>query len=283
MKKLSFALIAFLGLGMSIARAQAPCTPNPSSVTLNPQKYLGAAAFAPDPLPEATVGQAYDQVIQFKAVKNLSVSGLTVVIKSVKVIGFKGAQVANAYDWINYQVASANPADVTTGDTITVTPAGDTIAGCIRMTGTPTCKTEAGKDTILLVIKVVPENQGLQGIIDAQIGEGIELQFKVNGTATDPVCEAASIADAIRRQMNLSVFPTPTNGNVKVSYNLPVFTDVTAEVYSADGRLVYSRVEKNPMVGENTMEIPAENFVPGLYVVNLKVAGTTVSKKLVRN
>ena len=280
MKKLSLLLTVVFGLSLTKVYAQ-PCTPNPESVTLNPQKYLGAAAFAPDPLPEATVGEAYDEVIQFKAIKNLTVSGLTVEIKSVKVFGFRGKANPAAYDWVQYEVASANPEDVTTGvDTVTVTPSGDFIAGCIRMTGTPTAK---ACDTIILLVKVIPANAGLQGIIDAQIGEGIPLAFNVNGAGADSCTAQASLADVIRRQMNLSVFPTPATGNVTVSYSLPVFTDVTAEVYSADGRLVFSATEKNPVVGENKLEVPAQSFAPGIYVVNMKLAGTTVSKKFVRN
>lgn len=280
MKKLFLTWAVLFGLALTQVYAQ-PCTPNPASVNLSPTKYLGAAAFAPDPLPAATVGQQYDQVIQFKAVKNLSVSGLNIEIKEVKVFGFKGQANPDAYNWVQYQVASANPSDVTTGvDTVTVTPQGDIIAGCIRMTGTPTAK---ACDTILVKVRVIPANSNLQSVIDQQIGEGIPLSFNVNGEGADTCRAAASIADVIRRQMNLLVYPTPTTGNVSVSYSLPIFTDVTAEVYSADGRMVYSTKENNPVVGTNTFEIPAQSFAPGLYVVNMKVAGTTVSKKFVRN
>ncbi|MDW8334735.1 MAG: T9SS type A sorting domain-containing protein, partial [Bacteroidia bacterium] len=255
---------------------QAPCTPNPAAVTLRPELFFGAAGFAPNPLPEATVGQAYDQVIQFKALKQLT-DPIPLTITAVKVIGFTGQQVPNAYNWVNYQVVSSNPADVTTGvDTIVVTPQGDTISGCIRLTGTPTCKTEAGKDTILLKIQVVP--QGLpQSVVDNALGPGVRLKFAVNGAASDPTCQATSIAEAIQRTFDVSILPTRTTGNVTVNYTLPVYSRVKAEVYSADGKLVYTTTD-DATAGLNTMEIPSQNFAPGLYIVRMHVGGTTTSK-----
>jgi len=68
---------------------------------------------------------------------------------------------------------------------------------------------------------------------------------------------------------NLSVYPNPTTGKVKVTYSLAQATDVTVVVYDLTGRVVTQKALGNKLIGanEDELEIGARS---GQYILQLQ-------------
>jgi hypothetical protein len=102
-------------------------------------------------------------------------------------------------------------------------------------------------------------------------GGGIFYQFTVGMTNTiedNPVAETNQ----------LNVYPNPSNGNVRMDFDLTNQQDGVIEVYDLLGNVVYSCQFKNTAIGSIETDLSFLNT--GMYVVTLITGEQRISKKL---
>ncbi|MCF7809547.1 T9SS type A sorting domain-containing protein [bacterium] len=78
-----------------------------------------------------------------------------------------------------------------------------------------------------------------------------------------------------------SIYPNPFNSSVTVSYNLPVSSDVSLQLFDILGREVASLFNEWQTVGSHTVVIDNTELSAGLYLIRLKSGSDVVVRKVV--
>lgn len=99
---------------------------------------------------------------------------------------------------------------------------------------------------------------------------GQMLVMRTGGTVGLPIYD--------RIAKSIELFPNPTNTEATVRFTLPSVEKVSINVYSQEGKLVYTQSETLEM-GEQEITFPTNNFSSGNYLVEVK-ANTTVVNTL---
>jgi len=68
----------------------------------------------------------------------------------------------------------------------------------------------------------------------------------------------------------ISTFPTPSNGSVRIEYEVAIPTEITFMVYDPSGRIVWETIIHKSNPGRKTLSIPSELIdTSGMYFVRL--------------
>jgi hypothetical protein len=243
------------------------CVPNPEGV-------------APEALAVGTVGEPYDETLQFKAQTQFpAFPPLTTTpsnILHVDITGVGSAKGLSTYNWMSYNVVSANPCD----EGGRLSPCNSLIAGCVRMTGTPNvknCANDSNPDSLLILLRITTDNPTLNAVLP-NFFDGIPYPLYVNGSSADP-CEV-SVADMIRRAMSVQIYPNPSGGSATASFVVPTVGTASIEAITLDGRTAFRKQLENA-VGRQNVEIP--DLAPGFYTVKVRAGGVSQALKYVRS
>ena len=76
------------------------------------------------------------------------------------------------------------------------------------------------------------------------------------------------------------VFPNPFNASTKVTYSLPIRSQVTLQLFDLRGRQVAELFEGMQTVGVHTATLNASGLASGLYFVRLEAAQQTETQKV---
>jgi len=79
----------------------------------------------------------------------------------------------------------------------------------------------------------------------------------------------------------LSVSPNPSKGSVNISYDIPVESSVTLQLYNNYGQLIKVLTEERAYPGKHTQRYDLSNLSPGIYIVKLSSNLGSDSQKLV--
>jgi len=317
MKKLVLTLAVAAAMGAAV-QAQ-DCTPVPNACT---PTSLIPACLAPEAglcFVQGTAGNERADLFIAKAVSITSPLALTVPIRQVIVTAVDYVPagltmtICHAYD-------QANPGqtvcfDVNTDGTI---PTGQGVMRrddndtrdfnvCATLTGTATTPT-ATTDSVIIRAQVyvgltlpfaipptltdVGEGTSLATLLadptagpiltSLGLSDQIDFEYKVSVNPTGQACTVSN-DKALEFAANFRVYPNPTSAGVSAAYSLTEASDVRAEVFAADGRLVYSADLGRQLPGENSFDVPAERLTAGVYVISLNTGSVRISQKFVRN
>jgi hypothetical protein len=103
----------------------------------------------------------------------------------------------------------------------------------------------------------------------------LQINTTGNGTVTQiqykDSIPAIGIEDIYSVILEASIFPNPSNENVSVKYSLNKKADVIIELFSADGKQIFSEVFENQVPGEivNTFNLTSYHLSDGNYLVRL--------------
>lgn len=71
-------------------------------------------------------------------------------------------------------------------------------------------------------------------------------------------------------EMNVSLFPNPSNGPTNLEFELPLQSKVGIEIYSMEGRLVANLPAQSLNAGNYRMQLPTSDLISGMYLVKVK-------------
>ncbi|MBT3234024.1 MAG: T9SS type A sorting domain-containing protein [Calditrichaeota bacterium] len=78
-----------------------------------------------------------------------------------------------------------------------------------------------------------------------------------------------------------NIYPNPFNSSIRLSYGLPVATDVNINIYDLTGRLVDVLVSGSVKAGNHTAVWDAHDISSGIYMCRLEANGVSKSRKLI--
>lgn len=99
-------------------------------------------------------------------------------------------------------------------------------------------------------------------------------------TSTVTVDESVSTTN-IDYVTNLSIYPNPTNGQVRIDLELSRNADVAVSIYTVTGVLVEDFGKSN--TAKQTHQVDLSNYAAGMYLVRFVVDNKVVTKKLILN
>lgn len=104
------------------------------------------------------------------------------------------------------------------------------------------------------------------------------VQVNLNGCVANSSCtDVANLGVLDNENLELSVYPNPTNGNFTVQ--LSEKTDGTINVFSTDGKLVLSEaINSRTLIG-----FSLENMDNGLYMIQVLTKSETYTLRLIKN
>ena len=122
----------------------------------------------------------------------------------------------------------------------------------------------------------------VEGSIVVTDGEGLEL-LRISGnwgakqSAYFEVTHGVGIEEV--SENSISIFPNPASSKATVALNLSESDDVAVEVVNTLGQQVFVQTSKMN-AGQNTVEIPVEKLIIGMYYVNIKIGNEVSIEKL---
>lgn len=101
--------------------------------------------------------------------------------------------------------------------------------------------------------------------------------------AINTSCVNVGIDEAIKDKYNLSVYPNPTNGDmVYINFDSQTDTKANISVFDVTGRVLYSSDIKRASENEK-YTLNLNGFASGLYFVNLRIDGQSITQKVIKN
>jgi len=95
--------------------------------------------------------------------------------------------------------------------------------------------------------------------------------------------ETTSAIEPIETKLsNLSIMPNPVNNQFALSFDLLETSEVSAQLFTLDGRLVYELMNEHLSAGNCSRTISANDLNAGIYLVKLNVGQSSVTKKIVK-
>lgn len=86
--------------------------------------------------------------------------------------------------------------------------------------------------------------------------------------------------EEIRNITDFSIYPNLTNTVAIVHFNLTQAADVTVEVFNSNGQSVYVSTQGKINAGAQVATINTQHFAAGLYIVNVRANGQSISQLL---
>lgn len=121
--------------------------------------------------------------------------------------------------------------------------------------------------------KINTVNEELYFAIDAQIGE-IESPFKFTFLTT-------STTEIDNNEPQLTIYPNPVveEEDIRLTYDLGSSEEAEIQVFDVNGKLVY-RSFVHRSTDANEVFIPTHDFLPGMYLIRLRMKARSIDKKL---
>ncbi len=130
---------------------------------------------------------------------------------------------------------------------------------------------------------VLNDNFGDGGAAAQVISNGVTLVNITGSSYSDTksvnFCNYASINEN-GESLALSVYPNPITDKVNIQFNLSENQNVSVKLYNAVGQVAYNSILGNLAAGVQNITINTTNLPSGIYVMDLSIGGTSVSKKL---
>jgi len=92
-----------------------------------------------------------------------------------------------------------------------------------------------------------------------------------------------SSVDDFERQLNLDVFPNPTQSNAFMNFDLMKTSDVSIQLIDITGRVLWQEMTLNLSQGSKNMIIPTEGLSPGMYMITIEVNGRTLQRRIMKD
>ncbi|WP_372949462.1 T9SS type A sorting domain-containing protein [Mariniphaga sp.] len=129
---------------------------------------------------------------------------------------------------------------------------------------------------------VFPENLNEQGEWVPVENPGAQIDLRLTETPQFLVVSEKETGFDIAEsdKFTVNVFPNPSNGMVKLSVIDRTGSNVNIAVYSSTGQLVQSLLENAPIEGEKQF-LFGEDFLPGIYFIQLKSEQQNITRKLI--
>ncbi len=77
-----------------------------------------------------------------------------------------------------------------------------------------------------------------------------------------------------------SIFPNPFNPNTVIEYSVPLFSDITINVYDISGRFVKTLIDKTHSAGDYSIFWETDDIPAGAYVVSLVSDRKVINRKI---
>lgn len=143
-----------------------------------------------------------------------------------------------------------------------------------------------GPATLLPLVKIIYQNVNSQQAGSYNIiyrvtdpSNNVSLSFSRRVLYTyAPNCVGTGI-NAPELDKNVSIFPNPTTGSLKVSYDITFAKEIGIQVMDAVGRQVLDLGTVSNTFG--TLDVDLSNNPDGIYLVKLTANGQTVTKRVV--
>jgi hypothetical protein len=82
--------------------------------------------------------------------------------------------------------------------------------------------------------------------------------------------------------VELSIFPNPTTGEVNISFTLKEEKEIKIELFNSLGQIVKTVSQQKFTTGKNQINFPTENLSKGIYHIKFSVGDDVVTRKLVK-
>lgn len=96
------------------------------------------------------------------------------------------------------------------------------------------------------------------------------VQFSINQTAISEVIE----------EDGFNIYPNPFKDFTYITFDLNEMVPVELTVYNLIGEVVYTSSQQNMGLGSHKLMIDTQNFIPGVYFVNLITGDKVYTKKI---
>lgn len=89
--------------------------------------------------------------------------------------------------------------------------------------------------------------------------------------------------EPLRETPSITVSPNPFVEDILVTYQVQNSSEVSISLYDFYGRLKYSSsVIDEKQKGNYTLIIPGQNLIPGIYIIQIQIAGEKYSKQIIK-
>lgn len=105
-------------------------------------------------------------------------------------------------------------------------------------------------------------------------------QIIYNANTTTITASTAGIKPVDAEKIEVTLYPNPAKNNATIELNLVKAETVTINVLSIMGQVVYTQTLTNLSAGSQTIFLNSENWVNGIYNVNISTSNGSVSRKL---
>lgn len=106
-----------------------------------------------------------------------------------------------------------------------------------------------------------------------------DIIYKGSVTLTAP---SVGIADISEKLSGLNVFPNPINSDFSMSFNLNENSQVSAQLYSLDGKQSMELMNEKVNQGDFNRVFDVNNLSSGIYLMKLNVGEASVTRKIVK-
>lgn len=259
MKKIIYSVLAITSFAFSID-AQAQCTPDPSltDVITNPpgSTTSGDTVWLP-PLN----GDGYSSTFYFNIPNTIPYSGSTATVN-----WFKVNSLTDLPEGLSYS-CSTTDCNFDGGT-----------QGCMEVSGDPGASVTPNTTYVLdFQYSGNVTASGLTLTLDAsQLSSIPEIGTRIFAIKTSPTLGVKELGIS----SNVNVVPNPTQGNAQLSFSANKSEKLNISVIDIQGRILsQNNVLTNE--GENTVDIDANGFAPGVYQIVLSNSKGNHSVKLV--
>lgn len=271
MKKILLSVFTIcLALG---AFAQTPCNFTAGTTHTSPGVYPTGG------LPDATIGVPYSTMIEVVLPKDTVVNGTAAKVCYIQVDSVKYLA-----DGLSFTCGEDTPGllDMTVvgGCKWKVIHTGGIVnRGCVIITGTPTSHTKIATDSLQVWVNAgggtyIPAVN--QCITVTSLNAPYSVHHYVGGYGV-------GIENATAKNLNLSLFPNPTNANSTLRFTLTEKANVNVAVYDLMGKNVLDVFAGNEAAGEHSYLVNAEKLSSGIYMlkVTLDNGASVVTNRIV--
>jgi hypothetical protein len=234
----------------------------------------------PTSLPDGTLNTPYNQLMEVVLPQDTTIAG----IGQIDVCFIQVDSVRYIADGLSYTCGEHTPGLVDpTGPAngckwkVIHTP-GVVNRGCVIISGTPTTGTKIFNDSLQVWVKAGG------GAYVPQTGQCLALQnLNTPYNVYHHIIGTNAITGAVAKDLNLSLFPNPTNANSTLSFTLPERANVNVAVYDLMGKRVVDVFAGTETAGNHTYNVAAEKLTSGIYLlkVSLDNGASVITNRLI--
>lgn len=92
----------------------------------------------------------------------------------------------------------------------------------------------------------------------------------------------SGVEDISTKVADLNIFPNPISSQFSISFDLKEADNVSAQLYSLDGKLMKELINEKMNSGNVNQQFDVNDLAAGIYLVKLNVGGATITKKIVK-